>query len=114
MRIIEHIIIILMIGLIIAILDLTRRKYLKERYSLVWLSACIIILIFTIWQGILLYLSNLLGFGGFTTGPIIVIGAILLLIVNLHFSVRLSKQDEQIENMAEEIAILKYEHKKEQ
>jgi hypothetical protein len=72
------------------------------------LLACASILIATLWPGVRFYLSNLLGFGTFTIVPVVIIGAILILVINLHFSVKISKQSEQIQKLAEEVAILKY------
>ena len=108
MRPLEWFVIISMITLAIAVVELTRRRNLKEEYSLLWLLACVVVLTVTLWRGALFYLSSLLGVGEFTVVPVVVIGAILLLAINLHFSVRISKQSEQIQKLAEEVAILKY------
>ena len=109
----EWFLIISMIALAIAVFELTRRRHLKEDYSLLWLLACASILIATLWPGVRFYLSNLLGFGTFTIVPVVIIGAILILVINLHFSVKISKQSEQIQKLAEEVAILKYKRDKE-
>ena len=108
MRPLEWFVIVSMITLAIAVVELTRKRNLKEEYSLLWLLACVVVLIVTLWRGLLFYLSSLLGVGEFTVVPVVVIGAILLLVINLHFSVRISKQSEQIQKLAEEVAILKY------
>ena len=104
----EWFLIISMIALAIAVFELTRRRHLKEDYSLLWLLACASILIATLWPGVRFYLSILLGFGTFTIVPVVIIGAILILVINLHFSVKISKQSEQIQKLVEEVAILKY------
>ncbi len=108
MRPLEWFVIVSMISLAIAVFELTRRRHLKEDYSLLWLFACVVVLTVTLWRGILFYLTSLLGVGNFTIVPVVVIGAILLLVINLHFSVKVSKQSEQIQKLAEEVAILKY------
>ena len=108
MRPLEWFVIVSMILLAIAVFELTRRKHLKEDYSLLWLLACVVVLTVTLWRGILFYLTSLLGVGHFTIVPVVVIGAILLLVINLHFSVKISKQNEQVQKLAEEVAILKY------
>ena len=109
----EWFLIISTITLAITVFEFTRRKELKEDYSLLWLLACAGILIATLWRGFRFYLSNLLGVGTFTIVPVVIIGAILLLVINLHFSVKISKQSEQIQKLAEEVAILKYKRDKE-
>jgi hypothetical protein len=45
----EWFLIISMIALAIAVFELTRRRHLKEDYSLLWLLACASILIATLW-----------------------------------------------------------------
>ena len=113
MRPLEWFVIVSIIILAIAVFELTRRKHLKEDYSLLWLLACVVVLTVTLWRGILFYLTSLLGVGDFTIVPVVVIGAILILVINLHFSVKISKQSEQIQKLAEEVAILKYKRDKE-
>ena len=108
MRPLEWFVIVSMITLAITVFELTRRRHLKEDYSLLWLFACVVILTVTLWRGVLFYLSSLLGVGEFTIVPVVVIGAILLLVINLHFSLKISKQSEQIQKLVEEVAILKY------
>lgn len=108
MKPLEWFVIISIIILALAVFELTRRKHLKEEYSLLWLLTCAIIPIIIVWRGFLFYLTALLGAGEFTIVPVVVIGAILLLIINLHFAVKVSKQSEQIQKLAEEVAILEY------
>ena len=112
MRPLEWFVIVSMIVLAIAVFELTRRRHLKEDYSLLWLFACVLVLIVTLWRGVLFYLSSLLGVGEFTIVPVVVIGAILLLVIYLYFSVKISKQSEQIQKLAEGVAILKYKQNK--
>lgn len=111
MRPLEWFVIVSMILLAIAIFEFTKRRHLKEDYSLLWLLACVVVLIVTVWRGLLFYLSSLLGVGEFTIVPVVVIGAILLLVINLHFAVKISKQSEMIRILSENQAIQEYRSK---
>lgn len=82
-----------------------RKKRLNEAYSLVWIVAGIIIVIFSIFPHLLQLVSDTIGiYYAPTTLFLILIFFILILL--LQFSIITSKKNQQIRKMAQEIALL--------
>jgi len=96
--------------LLILIFELVRRRKLKEEYSWLWLLTGSSILLLALWYDLLLILSKFIG----AISPIstlFISGVMFLVLITLHFSVRISSLTEQIKDLAQELAILKSENK---
>jgi hypothetical protein len=92
------------IGLIV-IVELIRRGRLKEKYSLLWLFAGIILLIFSLSRKLLEYVSSLLGIY-YPPSLLFLLAFIFLLLITLHFSVVISGLSDKNKKLAQELAIL--------
>lgn len=103
----------LIAGLVIfvSILELVRRRKLKEEYSWIWLSAGFIIALIVIWYELLGFISRIIGAERGTT-TLFLSAIFYLIIVNLFDAVKISKMDEQIKNLVQEISLLKMSGKK--
>lgn len=92
-------------------IDLVRKKRLREEYSLLWLctSLCMIVLIFRYdW---LLFLTRLIGAVLPTTT--LFLGSILfLIIIAVQFSIKISRLSNQVKDLVQENALLRYEFEK--
>jgi hypothetical protein len=92
-------------------IDLVRKKRLREEYSLLWLgtSLCMIVLIFRYdW---LLLVTKLIGAVLPTTT--LFLGSILFLIlIAVQFSIKISRLSNQVKDLVQENALLRYEFEK--
>ena len=86
-------------------LELVRRRKLSEDYSIVWILGALILLVFSIWRGLLDSVAELVGI--FYPPSVLLMGLVLLVFVALlAMSVVLSRQRRQIESLTEESAVL--------
>ena len=91
--------------LLLLVVELVRRRALREEYSLAWILTASALLALSLWRGILHQAAHWLG--------IFYPPAVLLLVVTLcgfvaalYFSVVVSRQRAQIERLVEDVAIL--------
>src|SRR3954454_21942974 len=92
-------------GLLLGVLELVRQRKLLERYALVWLVAAVVLLGLAIWRGALQKLADLVGIAYAPNALFFVaFGAILLLL--LHFSVAVSRLQDQTKLLAQRHALL--------
>ena len=92
------------ISLMILIVELVRRRKLREEYSWMWLCLGGLILLFSFWPDIVFLMARLLN----VTIPfltLLLLSIILLFILNLYFSVKLSIMTRQIEILAQKLTI---------
>ncbi|MBE6385314.1 MAG: DUF2304 domain-containing protein [Lentisphaerae bacterium] len=88
-----------------------RQKKLKEAYALLWLFTGVVILFFSIWPRSLRLISELIGivYPPATFFLLLLAGIILIL---FQYALLLSRNQEKISRMAQEIALLKNELEK--
>ena len=96
-------------GLIFIVLDLVRRRKLKESYSLLWCAMCVSFIILAL-RPVSFddYLSRILGVYQ-APNLFFLVAIIFLVIISIHYSVRVSMLDEQNKTLAQELALLKRE-----
>ena len=90
---------------LLLILELVRQRKLKEEYSLLWVLTAIFILILSIWFGLLSDLTRLIG-GTVPSSTLFFMGLIFVLVLLLHFSVRISAMERRITALVQEIALM--------
>jgi len=93
-------------SLFLFIIELIRRKKLREQYSLIWLFVSFIFMIFALSKNFIQFISMLLGiyYAPSAFLLLLVVGIFLILI---QFSVVISNLREENKILAQEIAILK-------
>jgi len=98
----------LVIGILIfvAIIEMVRRRKLGEEYSFLWLIIGLGIIVLVLWQNLLEWLTHLIGAIAQTT-TIFVFGLVIVILINLHYSVKITKLSRQVKELAQQIAILK-------
>ena len=101
------IIAIIVSGLIfIAVLELIRRNHLKERYSLIWLTASVVLIVFSSWRGLLHYIAHKLGIY-YPPSFLFLLAIGFLVVLLLHFSTVISSLSDHNKRLAQEIGVLK-------
>jgi len=93
------------LALLGAVIELVRRHKLSEEYSLIWICCAVVVVIFAIQRSWLDAVAATLGIFYPPALLLLGLGGFVLLIA-LAFSVALSRQRRQIEQLVEEIAIL--------
>jgi hypothetical protein len=94
--------------LLILVLELVRRRRLREEYTVFWLLTCAVLVVLALWKGGLAFVAQLLG----TTLPLSALfgaGFFLVFLIMLHFSTVASDLWHQNKHMAKEIALLEEE-----
>ena len=96
------------IGMLLLIIELVRRRRLREEYSWLWLLTGSVILVLTMWFDLLKWITHLIG--AITPASTIFLFAFLFLIlISLHFSVVISKLTDRNREIAQRYALLEVE-----
>jgi len=95
------------VSLLLIVLELVRRKKLKEEYSLLWLLTCIALLILSFWRSLLEVLAQLVGIF-YPPTALFVVGLGFVLLILLHFSTVISKLSTENKQLAQRLAILSW------
>jgi hypothetical protein len=98
------------IGIFVTILEMVRRRRLEEEYSFLWLLIGLGTVVLVLWQNLLEWLTHLIGAVA-STSTIFIFGLVILVLINLHFSVKITKLGRQVKELAQEIAIFKINEK---
>jgi hypothetical protein len=93
------------VGILLLILELVRKRRLREEYSWLWLLAGIVLLIMVSWYEGLVWISQLIG-AGQTSSTVFFLGQVFMILLCLQFSVRLSRMTEQIKTLGQKLALL--------
>ena len=94
------------VAAILLVIQLVRRRSLREDYALLWLGGGLVLLVFSLKKNLLDQLATLVGIA--YAPSLLLLGAILLgFLLSMHFSVALSRLAEQNKRLAQELAILR-------
>ncbi len=102
---IKIIAILLCIFLLSYVFELVRRKHLTEEYSMGWLVTGAVMLMLSISEGLLKWISDLVGATLFTS-TLFFFGLMFLMVICLHFSIRISALTNQVRRLTQHVAIL--------
>ena len=91
--------------LLLAVLELVRRRRLREKYALLWIVTAIVLLVLSVWRGAVTTIAQALGV---SYGPAVLfaVGAVFVLVVLLHYSTVISALTDRSVVLAQRIAIL--------
>lgn len=93
------------IGLLLFILELVRRRQLKEEYTVLWVITAVVLLLFAAWEGLLVHVRNLIGASS-EASTLYFFGLIFVVALLMHFTVRVSRLERRVVAMMQEIALL--------
>ena len=88
------------------VVELVRRRKLREEYSWLWLLTGGIIILLVVWYDLLLFITHLIGAIAPTT-TLFIFGLLFLMLISLHYSMQISKLSHQVKEMAQQLALLK-------
>jgi hypothetical protein len=90
------------------VLELVRRRKLREEYSWLWLLTSVVYLLVTLWSGLGDWVTGVIGTNSVPIA-FAFIGLQFIVIISIQYSVRLSNLTNQIKDLTQEIAILESE-----
>jgi len=90
----------------IGIVVLVRRRHLKAKYSLLWLSLGAVMVIIAAVPGLLDWTADRLGIW-YQPTLLILLGLALLLLIAVHFSYELTRSENRTRELAEQLALLR-------
>ncbi|MBW2569570.1 MAG: DUF2304 domain-containing protein [Deltaproteobacteria bacterium] len=96
------------IALCIFIVELVRRKKLREEYSWLWLLTGFGVIVLAVWYDFLIFITKIIG-AALPTTTLFVFALLFLLLIALHYSVKISSLTNQVRKLAQKIAILEAE-----
>jgi hypothetical protein len=91
---------------LITIIELIRRKLLKEAYAIIWLIFGCLFLFFSLWRKALDYIAQAIDIV-YPPAMLFLLLIVAITLVLIQFSVVISKQSDQIKKLTQELAILK-------
>lgn len=94
------------VALLVYILEMVRRRRLREEYSILWLFGSLVILILSVKRDWLARLSFSAGIA-YPPSFLFLVGILFILLILIHFSIAISKLHQMNKRMAQELALLK-------
>ena len=93
------------LGLLFVVLELIRRRSLRERYALLWLLTAAVMLVLSLWRS---GLDTLAGLAGIAYAPsaLFAVGAVFVVIVLLHYSTVISRLSDENAILAQRVGLL--------
>lgn len=93
-------------ALLLYILEMVRRRKLREEYSILWLFGSIVILVLSIKQDWLVRIAHVFGIV-YPPSFLFLVGILFILLILIHFSITVSKLYQMNKKMAQDLALLK-------
>lgn len=105
--------ILISLSTFILVVELVRQNKLKEKYSLLWLCASSVLLLFSLSRDALHTLAAIVGVR-YPPSLIFLMGIFFIIVINIHFSTVISKLSNRNKELAQELALLKqsFEHER--
>ena len=97
--------ILICVFLVVYVFELVRRRHLSEEYSMGWLVTGSLMLILSISEDLLVWISSLVGATLFTS-TLFFFGLTFLVTICLHFSIRISSLTNQVRTLTQHMGIL--------
>lgn len=92
--------------LIVAIIELLRRKVIREKYAIVWLLMAFLLVGGALFPNLVNQISRNLGFQ-YLSNFVLFLFAVINLLIAMQLSLSLGKVENQAQTLAEEIALIK-------
>ena len=98
---------IVSLALLLVVLELIRRRRLRERYALLWLLTAAVMLVLSAWRDGLRTIADMVGIA-YPPSALFVLGSLFILLVLLHYSTVISKLADQNTILAQRLALLEH------
>lgn len=94
------------IGTLIFLFELLRRRHLREKYAVLWITVAVTSLILVVVPGLLRNLSDLVGVE-VPSNLVFFMALLVLLLATIQHSFEVGRLEEKTRTLAEEIALLR-------
>ena len=91
--------------ILLLVIELVRRRRLKEEYSVLWVVTALVLLALSIWYQALLGITELVG-AVLPSSTLFFFGLAFALLMLLHFSVRISQLERRITVLIQELGLI--------
>jgi hypothetical protein len=92
--------------LLLVVLELIRRRRLREQYALLWVLTGIVLLALSLWRGGLNTIAGWAGVNGYPPAVLFAVGTLFIIVVLLHYSTVISRLADQNTVLAQRLALL--------
>ena len=92
--------------LVLVVLELIRKRRLRERYALLWLATGVVLLVLSLWRSGLNTIAGWLGVKGYPPAVLFAVATLFILLVLLDYSTVISKLADQNTVLAQKLALL--------
>jgi hypothetical protein len=92
-------------ALLLSVLELVRRRKLREEYSFIWIGCAAALLVLSLWRDLLHIAARTLGIY-YPPALLLLLLILFVFVASLYFSVVVSRQRQEIETLIEELALL--------
>ncbi len=92
--------------LVLVVLELIRKRRLRERYALLWLATGLVLLVLSAWRDGLNTIAGWLGVTGYPPAVLFAVATLFILLVLLDYSTVISKLADQNTVLAQRLALL--------
>jgi hypothetical protein len=100
--------IVLAVAMLLAVIELVRRRKLREEYSVLWILTAIALLILAFNYRILVFFTDLIG-AVHATSALLFGGILFVMLLGLQFSVRMSRLTYRMKVLSRRLALLEEE-----
>lgn len=111
MEMIDRTMIVGLVGSVLAlvfIIELVRRRRLREEYSLLWLATAAVLLLLSVSRPLLDVLAQAIGIF-YPPSALFVVAVMFVLMILLHFSTVITRLTQENKEIAQQVALLRYE-----
>jgi hypothetical protein len=99
---------IVCIGVVIFIIDMVRRRRLREEYSVLWLATSVIMFVLVVKYDWLETITRFIG-AGLPTTTLFIGSIVFLMLISVQFSIKISKLTNQVKDLAQDNTLLRSE-----
>jgi hypothetical protein len=96
------------LAILLMVVELVRRRKLKEEYSVLWVVTAVLTLLVSVWFSLLRHVTDAIG----AISPVSTLfffGLLFCLVLLLHFSVRISSLERRVTSLVQEVGIMSVE-----
>lgn len=96
------------VGALLLVLELVRRRKLREEYALLWLATGVVLLLLSLSRPLLDTLAALTGIF-YPPSALFLVALLFVLTILLHFSIVLTRLSQQNRELAQQLALLRHD-----